>query len=175
MMLTPVNNATAATPTHLLTFGGKPTSRPKNSPMTTPNAAMAAGYITSPSTQPTMKPIRGPNASRAYTYLPPACGWRVASSAKQSAPKKASTPPSSHATNVNAGRPSSRATSPGVRKIPAPTMMPMTMASPSKMRSERRSWLLTVLPAIDLPGVGNKEGLLESACPKRPDQGLSFR
>src|SRR5207244_2849657 len=88
-------------------------------------------------TQPTTNPARGPNASRTYTYLPPALGWRVASSAKQSAPKNASAPPSTQATNVSQGRPRWAATSPGVRKIPDPTMIPTTMASPSNRRSDR--------------------------------------
>src|SRR5206468_5881218 len=102
-----------------------------------PIAAIAAVYIPTLSTQPTTNPARGPNAWRTYTYLPPALGWRVASSAKQSAPKNASAPPSTQATNVSQGRPSWAATSPGVRKIPDPTMMPTTMARPANRRSER--------------------------------------
>src|SRR5256885_13189936 len=93
--------------------------------------------MASPSTQPTTKPARGPNASRTYTYFPPAAGWRVASSAKQSAPSSARAPPAIHATKVSEGRPSCAATSPGVRKMPDPTMMPTTMASPSISRRDR--------------------------------------
>src|SRR6266508_2558039 len=136
VMLMATRSATAATPTHLLTPCGQPASRPMNSPVTTPSAAIAAGYIANPSHQPTTNPMRRPNASRAYTYLPPALGWRVASSAKHSAPANASTPPSNQATNVSQGRPSCRATNPGVRKIPEPIMMSTTMASPSNRRSD---------------------------------------
>ena len=48
-------------------------------------------------------------------------------------------PPAAQATKVRAGRPSRWATSPGVRKIPVPTMMPTTMASPSQKPSDRLS------------------------------------
>src|SRR6266566_10066052 len=93
----------------------------------------------SASIHPTTNPARGPNASRAYTYLPPALGWRVASSAKISAPRNAIAPPAAQATNVSHGRPSCWATSPGVRKIPVPTMIPTTMARPSQKPSDRLS------------------------------------
>src|SRR5207247_3329816 len=53
------------------------------------------------------------------------------------APRKASAAPNSHTTNVSPGRPRRAATMPGVRKIPAPTVIPTTMASPSARRSER--------------------------------------
>src|SRR6266498_1186908 len=139
VMLMATSSATVATPIHLLTPYGQPASRPMNSPVTTPSAAIAAGYIANPSHQPTTNPMRRPNASRAYTYLPPAWGWRVASSAKHNAPASASTPPSSQATNVSQGRPSCRATNPGVRKIPEPIMMPTTITRQSKKRSDCRS------------------------------------
>src|SRR6266545_4273525 len=133
------SNATVPTPSHLLAPGDQPSNRPRNSPVTTPNAAIAAGYSANPSHQPTTKPMRGPNASRAYTYLPPALGCRVASSAKHSAPRNASTPPSIQAMKVSHGRPSWWATRPGVRNIPDPIVMPTTMARPSKRRSDRFS------------------------------------
>src|SRR5439155_24391022 len=91
------------------------------------------------STQPTTNAARRPNASRAYTYFPPACGRRAASSAKTRVPRNASAPPSTQATNVRIGRPSWRATIPGVRKIPDPTMIPTIIASPSAVRSVRLS------------------------------------
>src|SRR5206468_3818017 len=97
----------------------------------TPIAAIATPLVPRASTQPTTKPARGPNASRTKTYLPAARGWRVVSSAKHSAPRNASAAPSTQATNVSPGRPSRAATSPGVRKIPAPTVIPTTMARPS--------------------------------------------
>src|SRR5437016_4248499 len=134
---TPVNSATMPAPSHGIAVAPQPVSRTRNSAAATPIAAIAAVYIPTLSTQPTTNPARGPNASRTYTYLPPAWGWRVASSAKHSAPRNASAPPSTHATNVSQGRPSWPATRPGVRKIPDPTMMPTTMARPSKRRSDR--------------------------------------
>src|SRR6266540_685512 len=81
VMLMATSSATVATPIHLLTPYGQPASRPMNSPVTTPSAAIAAGYIANPSHQPTTNPMRRPTASRAYTYLPPAWGWRVAGGA----------------------------------------------------------------------------------------------
>src|SRR6266516_782995 len=135
--LMPVNITTIAPPSQRVS-PPTPMSRPAYSPDTTPIAAVATAY-TSPSIHPTTKPAPGPNASRAYTYLPPALGWRVASSAKISAPRNAIAPPAAQATKVNQGRPSCWATSPGVRKIPVPTMMPTTMARPSQKPSDRLS------------------------------------
>src|SRR3989442_196839 len=89
--------------------GGQRQSRTRNSPAATPIAAIAAAYIPSASTHPTTNPARGPNASRAYTYLPPARGSRVASSANSNAPRKASAPPAVQATKVSQGRPNGAA------------------------------------------------------------------
>src|SRR5881227_2059414 len=135
--LIPVNSATSPTPIGAMSAGGRPESRTRNSPAATPIAAIATPLVPRASTQPTTKPARGPNASRTKTYLPAARGWRVVSSAKHSAPRNASAAPSTQATKVSPGRPSRAATSPGVRKIPAPTVIPTTMAKPSASRSER--------------------------------------
>src|SRR5207245_3988191 len=88
-----VKSATSPAPSHGMEPESQPVSRTRNSAAATPIAAIAAVYIPTLSTQPTTNPARGPNAWRTYTYLPPALGWRVASSAKQSAPKNASAPP----------------------------------------------------------------------------------
>src|SRR5256714_4966045 len=99
---------------------------------------------------------RRPNASRANTYFPPACGYRVESSAKIDAPRKPTAPPRAQATKVRPGRPRSAATVPGVRKMPEPTMMPTTTASPSPVRKVRSSrgtgCSIVALPAIDKCG-----------------------
>src|SRR5204862_2715623 len=134
---TALNSATSPAPSHGMDPESQPVSRTRTPAAATPTAAIAAVYIPTLSTQPTTNPARGPNASRTYTYLPPALGWRVASSAKHSAPRNASAPPSSQATNVSHERPSWAATRPGVRKIPDPTTMPTTMARPSNRRSDR--------------------------------------
>src|SRR5437879_1210022 len=134
---TPVNSATMPAPSHGIAVAPQPVSRTRNSAAATPIAAIAAVYIPRLSTQPTTNPAREPNASRTYTYLPPALGWRVASSAKHSAPRNARPPPSTQATKVSQGRPSCAATRPGVRKIPDPTMIPTTMARPSNSLSDR--------------------------------------
>src|SRR2546423_3710835 len=114
--------------------------------------------MASPSTQPTTKPARGPNASRTYTYFPPAAGCRVASSAKHSAPSSASAPPATQATNVSHGRPSCAATRPGVRKMPEPTMIPTTMASPSTRRRDRFSSVMAGGGASAGDGYQKKKG-----------------
>src|SRR5881396_2386793 len=135
--LMPVNSATSPAPSGAMSAGGQASRRTRNSPAATPIAAIATPLVPRASTQPTTKPARVPNASRTKAYLPAARGWRVVSSAKQSAPRNASAAPNTHTTKVSPGRPSRAATMPGVRKIPAPTVMPTTMASPSTRRSER--------------------------------------
>src|SRR6266436_4520960 len=137
--LIPVNSATSPAPSGAVSVGGQPESRTRNSPPATPIAAIATPLVPRASTQPVTNPARGPNASRTKTYFPAARGWRVVSSAKHSAPRKASAAPSTQTTKVSPGRPSRAATIPGVRKIPAPTVIPTTMASPSVSRSERLS------------------------------------
>src|SRR5207302_1164259 len=131
------NSATNPAPSAAMRAGGHPSRRTRNSPAATPIAAIATPLVPRASTQPTTKPARVPNASRTKAYLPAARGWRVVSSAKQSAPRNASAAPNTHTTKVSPGRPSRAATMPGVRKIPAPTVIPTTMASPSARRSER--------------------------------------
>src|SRR5438876_3686383 len=138
-----VNSATSPAASAAVRDAGQERSRARNSAPATPIAAIAAPFTPTLSIHPTTNPARRPNASRAYTYLPPARGYRVASSANTSAPSNASAPPNTHATNVSPGRPSWFATSPGVRKIPEPTMMPTTMARPSNKRSDRFSSMLT--------------------------------
>src|SRR5213596_1097466 len=135
--LMPVNSATSPAPSGAMSAGGQPSRRTRNSPAATPIAAIATPLVPRASTQPTTKPARVPNASRTKAYLPAARGWRVVSSAKQSAPRNASPAPNTHTTKVSPGRPSRAATMPGVRKIPAPTVIPTTMASPSARRSDR--------------------------------------
>ncbi len=132
-----VNSATSPAPSGAVSAEGQPESRTRNSPAATPIAAIATPLVPRASTQPTTKPAREPNASRTNAYLPAAEGWRVVSSAKHSAPRNASPAPSTQTTKVSPGRPRRAATMPGVRKIPAPTVIPTTMASPSASRSER--------------------------------------
>src|SRR5438128_6475367 len=135
--LMPVNSATNPAPSGAMSAGGQPSRRTRTAPPATPIAAIATPLVPRASTQPTTKPARVPNASRTKAYLPAARGWRVVSSAKQSAPRNASPAPNTQTTKVSPGRPSRAATMPGVRKIPAPTVIPTTMASPSARRSER--------------------------------------
>src|SRR5207247_2558776 len=91
--LMPVNSATSPAPSGAMSAGGQPSRRTRNSPAATPIAAIATPLVPRASTQPTTKPARVPNASRTKAYLPAARGWRVVSSAKQSAPRNASAAP----------------------------------------------------------------------------------
>src|SRR6266704_2382865 len=113
--LIPVNSATSPAPRGAVSAGGQPESRTRNSPPATPIAAIATPLVPRASTQPTTKPARVPNASRTKAYLPAARGWRVVSSAKQSAPRNASPAPNTHTTKVSPGRPSRAATMPVMR------------------------------------------------------------
>src|SRR5256886_7454626 len=155
--LIPVNSATSPAPRGAVSAGGQPERRTRNSPPATPIAAIATPLVPRASTQPVTKPARGPNASRTKTYLPAARGWRVVSSAKHSAPRNASAAPSTQTTNVSPGLPSRAATMPGVRKIPAPTVIPTTMANPSVSRSER---LRSVIRRDNLHGKTEGRSLL---------------
>src|SRR5437879_8044082 len=132
-----VNSATRPAPRTGVREAGQERSRARNSAAATPMAAIAAPFTPTLSIHPTTNAARRPNASRAYTYFPPARGYRVVSSEKHSAPSKAITPPSTQATKVSPGRPRRAATIPGVRKIPEPIVIPTTIASPSPRRSER--------------------------------------
>src|SRR6267378_3144322 len=155
--LIPVNSATSPAPSGAMSVGGQPARRTRNSPPATPIAAIATPLVPRASTQPTTNPARGPNASRTNAYLPAALGWRVVSSAKHSAPRNASAAPKTQTTNVSPGLPSRAATMPGVRKIPAPTVIPTTMANPSVSRSER---LRSVIRRDNLHGKTEGRSLL---------------
>src|SRR3989441_612913 len=96
-----VNSATSAAPSAGVRQAGHESSRARNSAPATPIAAIAAPFTPTLSIQPTTNAARRPNASRAYTYLPPARGCRVASSEKHSAPSNAITPPSTQVTKVD--------------------------------------------------------------------------
>ncbi len=49
-----------------------------------------------------------------------------------------SSPPTSHAVSITSSLPDAPATSDGIRKIPAPTTMPMVIANASRGRSTGR-------------------------------------
>ena len=80
--------------------------------------------LTSSSDHPATKPATGPNASRAYTYFPPALGSAAAISASTSVLSAATTPPSTHTDRISHPLPRYSAIRPGVRRIPAPITIP---------------------------------------------------
>ena len=102
-------------------------------------AAIAPLAMRSRIIHPCRNATSGPNASRMYTYGPPASGSIAPSSAKVSAPASATRPPPAQTPRIHADVGSARPTSAGVKKIPLPMMPPTTSndadASPSSRRS----------------------------------------
>src|SRR4051812_30774033 len=97
--------------------------------------------------QPYRKAVSGPNASRRYTYRPPAAGFIAPSSPYASAPSSESTPPTVQTTSAGpACPPAWRSTPPGTRKMPDPITVPITMRIRSRRprtRSSARAVLFT--------------------------------
>src|SRR3954470_7159338 len=103
--------------------------------------------MTRKNVQPYRKAVSGPNASRRYTYRPPAAGFIAPSSPYASAPSSERTPPTVQTTSAGpACPPAWRSTPPGTRKMPDPITVPMTMRIRSRRprtRSSARAVLLT--------------------------------
>jgi hypothetical protein len=89
--------------------------------------------------QPYRKAGSFPNASRMYTYAPPASGIIAPSSAYVSAPASATTPPSAHTRKTAPAVGSAFAVSAGVKKMPLPMIPPTTSSAAEKSPSSRRS------------------------------------
>src|SRR6476659_3941059 len=88
---------------------------------------------------PVRNAASGPNASRKYTYSPPARGRSAESSAYAIAPAKASAPPSNQIQRIAAGLPTICATMIGTKKMPPPMTFEMTIAAASMGPSRRSS------------------------------------
>jgi len=88
------------------------------------------------SDQPNRKPVSRPHPSRRYTYHPPVAGNDAASSATESAPHSAITPPTSQTPSIADALGTRAAIVAGVRKIPEPIVMPITM--PTELQKPRR-------------------------------------
>src|SRR6185436_570085 len=102
-------------------------------------AAMAPEKPATNDVQPVRNAASGPNASRKYTYSPPALGRSADSSAYAMAPANASAPPSSQTQTIAVGLPTICATMIGTKKIPPPMTLEMTMAAASTGPSRRSS------------------------------------
>src|ERR1019366_6475271 len=102
-------------------------------------AAIAPLAIISHVIHPRRNAGSGPNASRTYTYPPPACGSIAPSSAYVSAPASATTPPSVHTPSTHGALGRARAVSAGVKKIPLPMIPPTTSSAAEKSPSSLRS------------------------------------
>src|SRR5215831_14434634 len=119
----------------------------------TPPAAIAPLKPATNDVHPVRNAARLPNASRRYTYSPPASGCRAASSAYASAPANASAPPRTHTPRIAARLGTSVATKPGVMKMPTPMTFEMTIAAassgPSRRSREVRAGLITGRLVVD--------------------------
>ena len=89
--------------------------------------------------QPVRNAASGPNASRRYTYSPPARGRSAASSAYAIAPAKASSPPASHTDRYISPPCTPAAITGGVNRMPAPMTLETMMAAPSNGPRRRSS------------------------------------
>ena len=93
-------------------------------------AAMAPVAMIRNKAQPYRKAGNVPNASRKYTYVPPARGRRAPSSAYTKPPMMATMAPMPHAARVSGAVPTRWATTDGDRKMPEPMMPPTTSMVP---------------------------------------------
>ena len=89
--------------------------------------------------QPVRNAASGPNASRRYTYSPPARGRSADSSAYAIAPANASAPPRNHIHSIADGAGTSCATMIGTKKMPPPMTFDTTIAAASNGPSRRSS------------------------------------
>src|SRR5580693_8718681 len=103
-------------------------------------AAIDAAELDSPTVEcihPNRNPHTGPSPLRKYAYCPPASGNAAPKSANESAPKSESSPPTIHAAYTTLTDPPTAAISPGFKKIPVPTIVPITMAAAAQGPSAR--------------------------------------
>src|SRR5580693_6076555 len=121
-------------------------------------AAIDAAELDSPTVEcihPNRNPHTGPSPLRKYAYCPPASGNAAPKSANESAPNSESSPPTIHAAYTTLTDPPTAAISPGFKKIPVPTIVPITMAAASQGPSARirssRSPFFNEIPIKLLP------------------------
>src|SRR5687767_11014966 len=116
------------------------TSTPSDSASTIDTAAELP-HVEIQSLQPTTNPAYSPMPARANTYCPPDRGSIAPSSASETAPSSAYTPPAIHSASTRPSLPAAlAATSPGARRIPAQIVFPIVTASPNptpRTRSRR--------------------------------------
>src|SRR3984885_14811876 len=122
-------------------------------------AAIDAAELDSPTVEcihPNRNPHTGPSPLRKYAYCPPASGNAAPNSANESAPNSDSNPPTIHAPYTTLTAPPPAAISPGFKKIPVPTIVPITMAAaahgPSARIRSTRSLFCVEIPIKLLPG-----------------------
>src|SRR5580693_5116086 len=121
-------------------------------------AAIDAAELDSPTVEcihPNRNPHTGPSPLRKYAYCPPASGNAAPNSANESAPNSDSNPPTIHAPYTTLTDPPTAAISPGFKKIPVPTIVPITMAAaahgPSARIRSTRSLFSAKIPIKVLP------------------------
>src|SRR5580704_8287268 len=106
-------------------IAGNNTPRYRANPIAT--AAIVPVWITRNSVQPYKNPHSGENASRRYTYCPPACGKSAASSPYDSAAAIVRQPLKIHVSSSPPADPVCRAMSAATMKIPDPIIEPTTI------------------------------------------------
>ena len=104
--------------------------------------------------QPYKKPQRGENASRMYTYCPPARGIIAASSPYESAAVTVRMPVTTQAVSSHPGLPTSRAMSAETMKIPDPIIEPTTTIVESYNPSPRLNSVSRVVAARGVAAFG---------------------
>src|SRR5687768_3206118 len=135
--ITVVKNSTTTRASAGMTFASVLTKTLAYS-ATTMDTAAAEAHDETQSLQPTTNPAKGPKVFVANTYCPPDLGIRTPSSASDATPNAAYTPPMTQASMYPPVVGSWRATSLGVRMIPAPMLFPTIAAMPNQIPSTWR-------------------------------------
>src|SRR5580693_774382 len=137
-------------------------------------AAIDAAELDSPTVEcihPNRNPHTGPSPLRKYAYCPPASGNAAPKSANESAPNSESSPPTIHAAYTTLTDPPTAAISPGFKKIPVPTIVPITMAAaahgPSARIKSSRSPFCAKIPIKVLPHNARKLPRYDARKPSR--------
>src|SRR5207247_10310449 len=139
--------------------------------------------MTRNSVHPYRKPHSGENASRRYTYWPPALGIIAASSPYDSAPTTVRMPVMTQATSSQPGLPLSRAICADTMKMPEPIIEPTTTMVESYRPSPRLNSVSSSVAAVELaigdscitilPGFGIRDSGFGWGCGMRDSVGDS--
>src|SRR5438874_170421 len=130
-------------------------STPEKRAKDTLTAAMVPVWMTRKSVQPYRNPHSGENASRRYTYWPPAFGIIAASSPYESAAVSVSNPVTIQTTSNHPGDPTWRAMIDETMKIPEPIIDPATSMVESNKPSPLTSFSSATGASVTALGISN--------------------